>query len=349
MTDLEDHDHGVADGADPVSSAAREYFHALVEWSSDIITVMEADGSWRFSSDAGTRLLGWPAGYRPEGGIFAVVHPDDVDLARGAFGEVLAGRRCPDQPVEFRVGSTDGSYHWIETAGQNLLDDPSVRGVVLNSRHTCDRHRLEEELTTRLAFEDLVGRIAERFAAAPVGDEDDCIDWALALIGEFAHADRCYLFRVSDDAATMTNTHEWCADGIEPQRERLQGLPVDVFPWWMARLRRGSVIDVPVVGELPPDAATEREAFEDQGVRSVLVVPITAVGLLRGFVGFDAVRTERDWPDDATRVLQSAGTAFLTAIERKEAEERLTHQAYHDMLTGLPNRALFLELLTQFF
>ncbi len=340
-TDISDRQE--AEQAQPESD---DYYHALVEWSSDIITVLEADGSWRFSGDAGRRLLGWPAGYRPEGGVFALLHPDDVDLASRAFEEVLSGQRGPDQPVEFRICSTDGSPHWFETVGRNLLDDPAVRGVVLNSRHTCDRHRLEEELKARLAFEDVVGGIAERFASAADGEEDTCIDWALARIGEFVSADHCYLFRFSDDGAVMINSHEWCADGIEPQLEQLQDLPVDVFPWWNARLRDRSFVDVPRIADLPAEATAEREILGVLDIRSVLAVPIASAGRLRGFVGFNAVRAERDWPDDAVGILRSAGAAFLTAIERKEAGEHLTHLAYHDSLTGLPNRPLFLELLT---
>ena len=123
---------------------SEERFEALVRNSSDIITILDADGSWRYSSPAGTRLLGWPAGYEPEGGILSLVHPDDVDLAVNALGEVLDGSRGPDAPVVFRGRGTDGRYRYFETTGQNLLDHPAVAGIVLNSRDVTDRREAEE-------------------------------------------------------------------------------------------------------------------------------------------------------------------------------------------------------------
>jgi diguanylate cyclase (GGDEF)-like protein/PAS domain S-box-containing protein len=121
-------------------------FSALIEQSSDIITVLEPDGTWRFSSDAGTRLLGHPKGIQPAGGIFELLHPDDVETAMHAFGEVLAGTRPPDEPLVLRVRSLDGSWRIFETVARDLTDDPAVRGIVLNSRDVTDRVEAEEAL-----------------------------------------------------------------------------------------------------------------------------------------------------------------------------------------------------------
>ncbi|MCJ7672852.1 MAG: GAF domain-containing protein, partial [Acidimicrobiia bacterium] len=63
---------------------------AIVEHLSDVVTVLDADGSWVSSSPAGSRLLGYDRGVDPPGGIFALLHPDDVDLARQALAEVMA-------------------------------------------------------------------------------------------------------------------------------------------------------------------------------------------------------------------------------------------------------------------
>ena len=127
-----------------------ERFEALVRHSWDIITVLGADGSWRYSSPSGTRLLGWPAGYEPEGGILSLVHPDDLGLAGESLREVVEGRRGPDAPVVFRVRGRDGEYRYFETIGQNLLNDPVVGGIVLNSRDVTERTRAEQR------FRDLI-------------------------------------------------------------------------------------------------------------------------------------------------------------------------------------------------
>src|SRR4029450_12676439 len=93
---------------DPASPEAEERFRALVAHSSDIITVLEPDGTWRSSSAAGTRLLGYEEGVDPDGGIFSLLPPDDVELAMQAFQGVLDGTRAGAPPV-VRVRAAHGA------------------------------------------------------------------------------------------------------------------------------------------------------------------------------------------------------------------------------------------------
>jgi len=116
-------------------------FRAIVEHSPAIISILGRDGTWQSSTTAGSRILGWQRGLELEGGIFALVHPDDLEYAMATFNEVVAGTRGPDDPVDFRVRAADGSWHWIETAADNLLDDPQVDAIVLHSRDVTERRR----------------------------------------------------------------------------------------------------------------------------------------------------------------------------------------------------------------
>src|SRR5262249_27617451 len=49
-----------------------------------------------------------------------------------------------NETVDVRVADEDGNWHWFETNGHDLTDDPSVGGLVFTSRHACDRHHLAE-------------------------------------------------------------------------------------------------------------------------------------------------------------------------------------------------------------
>lgn len=119
---------------------------ALVHRSSDITTILEPDGTWRWSSAAGSRVLGFPADFEPEKGIFALLHPDDVSSALQAFEDVIAGKRDADVPLVLRVRDADGVWHHLETVASNLMDDDAVHGIVLNSRDVTERIRVEEQL-----------------------------------------------------------------------------------------------------------------------------------------------------------------------------------------------------------
>jgi diguanylate cyclase (GGDEF)-like protein/PAS domain S-box-containing protein len=119
---------------------------ALLAHSSDIITVLDADGTWISSTEAGARLLGYDRDARSDAGLFPFVHPDDVTTALEAFREVVDGRRGPDDPVVLRIRSATGEWRWFETVGQNLLDVEPVGGIVLNSRDITERVEAEQAL-----------------------------------------------------------------------------------------------------------------------------------------------------------------------------------------------------------
>jgi diguanylate cyclase (GGDEF)-like protein/PAS domain S-box-containing protein len=124
----------------------QRYFEALVQQSSDIVTVLERDGTRRSSSSAGERVLGWGPGSVPGNDIFSLVHPDDVDRAVEAFQLALADPDHGVEPLVLRVRHADGTYRYLETVARDLTHDEAVQGVVLNSRDVTERVAAEDEL-----------------------------------------------------------------------------------------------------------------------------------------------------------------------------------------------------------
>src|SRR5918995_147287 len=143
-------------GVEKAIKESEERFRSLVQNTSDIITILEADGTVRYVSPAVERVTG----YKPEGQIgtkaFASVHPDDRERALSIFAEVLK-RGGLHPPVEFRVLHKDGSWRYLEHIVNNLLDDPAVRGVVVNSRDVTERRTLEEQLRHQALHDPLSG------------------------------------------------------------------------------------------------------------------------------------------------------------------------------------------------
>ncbi len=113
-------------------------FRAIVEHAPSIISLVASDGSWESPGEAGMKLLGWPKGIDPEGGIFSLVHPDDLEYAIAIFEEVTSNTRDSFDPATFRIRAADGSWHWFETTAHNMLDNPSVEAVVLHSRDVTE-------------------------------------------------------------------------------------------------------------------------------------------------------------------------------------------------------------------
>ncbi|HET8704923.1 MAG TPA: histidine kinase dimerization/phospho-acceptor domain-containing protein, partial [Pseudomonadales bacterium] len=112
-------------------------------------------------------------------------------------------------------------------------------------------------------------------------------------------------------------------EGIEPQIENLQNLPLDIFPWWMKKLEANKPIAVSRVADMPEEASTEREILQSQSILSVAVVPLFVNKQLFGFAGFDSVNQEKEWELESIALLQQFGNSLSNLLERKRVENAL--------------------------
>jgi diguanylate cyclase (GGDEF)-like protein/PAS domain S-box-containing protein len=143
-----------------VIKESEERFRSLVQNTSDIITILDADGTVVYISPAVERVTG----YKPEEQIgtdaFRPVHPDDREQALSIFAEVLKSPGL-HPPLEFRMPHKDGSWRYLEHVVNNLLEDPAVRGVVVTSWDVTERKALEEQLRHQ-AFHDPLSGLPNR-------------------------------------------------------------------------------------------------------------------------------------------------------------------------------------------
>ncbi len=159
-------------------------FRALVEYSSDIVTVLGTDGTVLYNTPSVQRALGFTPDELAGQHVFDLIHPDDLDDVVRGFGDALAKPGEP-VPVTFRFRHRDGHYVLLDAIGSSRVDDPSVRGVVVNSRDVSERARVEETLRksqqlSRLLIEQVpVGIIF----TDPVGQVTNANPAALAILG----------------------------------------------------------------------------------------------------------------------------------------------------------------------
>lgn len=139
---------------------SEERFRSLVQYASDIITVIEPEGTIRYQSPSIERILG----YEPEELIgtnaFDYVHREDAEQVQSAFAEALKNQEV-SPPVEFRFRHKDGSWRFLEAVGNNLLADPGVGGMVVNSRDITERKQAERERSQLLVREQVARAQAE--------------------------------------------------------------------------------------------------------------------------------------------------------------------------------------------
>jgi len=136
----------------------------------DVLTILEADGTWRSSSVSTAWGLGLDSSELTSLGWWGAVHPDDREEAKRALEALVHGREAsPGLLHEVRLLGPGGECRWVETAGVNLVDEPSVRGIVLHSRDVTERRLADDAL--RSANARLSGLIAAMHLGVYVTDE----------------------------------------------------------------------------------------------------------------------------------------------------------------------------------
>lgn len=149
---------------------------------------------------------------------------------------------------------------------------------------------------------------------------DDAVHRALAEVAALAGADRAYVTSFRTDGL-FSNTHEWCAPGIESHRSAIIDLQADDFAYSGGLALRGEVLKINDLEDWPPEAANERQSFARYGVHAVLEAPMFADGHLRGIIGFNHVGSALVWSDSNVELVRAMGDAIAAVLVRRDAAE----------------------------
>ncbi|ADI01282.1 MAG TPA: PAS domain S-box protein [Syntrophothermus lipocalidus] len=273
------------------------------------------------------RIIGYPVPELLGKNYTEYMKAETAQLVYKVFSGVFLTRE-PVRGFEWELLRPDGSTLWVETSVSPVINgDGRIAGFRGVLRDISARKKAEQLLDHQLQFEKLLAHISQVLFLSNEANLDSCIELALAKLGEFVGADRSYLFLFSADMRTTSNTHEWCAPGISPQKHNLQKLPAEVFSWWMKQLYTEPYLYIPSVSELPPEAEVERQLLEMQDIQSLIVVSVPGHGgNLLGFLGFDAVREKREWHEDSIRLLSMAAQCIAHAIQRCRSD-RIIHES----------------------
>jgi diguanylate cyclase (GGDEF)-like protein/PAS domain S-box-containing protein len=149
----------LADEVRVIERRSEQRIRALVEHSSDVVTVLGRDLLVRWQAASIQRLLGYEPGSLLETPISSIAHPDDAELFDGFLRTVVDGRGAAT--LRARLRHADGSWCEVETVAENRYADAAVDGLVLNMRDISERKAFEDELRHQ-AFHDSLTGLANR-------------------------------------------------------------------------------------------------------------------------------------------------------------------------------------------
>ena len=153
-------------------------------------------------------------------------------------------------------------------------------------------------------------------------DLKNIIPSLLQTIGEYTDADRVYIFEWSDEQNDcMSNTYEWCADGVPPEIDNLQAIPVSIMPSWMKKFGKQETVvinDLETIRESTPE---EYEFLKVQEIRSLIAVPLFTNKKMIGFMGLD--NPDMEITESSTALLTDLGGHLGSVRENLRNTKRL--------------------------
>jgi PAS domain S-box-containing protein len=147
-----------------------DLFSLLIENSSDILTILNSDGTIRYESPTFYKVFGYTKSQVIDKNVFAFIHPEDVEKVLDAFTKAL---HIPGEnaPLELRFASATGEYIILEVIGNNMISHEAVQGIIINSRNITERKRIETELRNSKAH---LSALVDAFPHADFLLDKDC-------------------------------------------------------------------------------------------------------------------------------------------------------------------------------
>ncbi len=179
-----------------------------------------------------------------------------------------------------------------------------------------ERRRGESDLQARLRFESVLGTVSGAFVRQPL---DSAFEESLRHVGEFCDADYAGLLQIGADGGELHVEWQWSQP---PGRALLGTNCVEAFPWAFGRVLAGETVIVEGQDGFPPDASKDLESFRAAGMRSVLVMPLSAANRVEGALSLAVMRqgTKPKWD---VELLKLAAEVLANASARRKAELEL--------------------------
>ncbi|MFH1010889.1 MAG: PAS domain S-box protein [bacterium] len=323
---------------------SEEKYRTLIEQQREGVVIADPEERFTFCNPAAEEIFGVSHGSLIGRNLREFVSSETLECIRKQTQKRRAGEKST---YEIEIIRPSGEKrHIVILANPWLGEKGEFAGAWGILRDETERKRAETELRFHAKMEMLISSISTDFINLGPDEVDKGVNRALQKIGEFAGADRSYVFLLSDDGTRADNTHEWCAEGIEPQIDKLKGLSADVFAQWAQMLYNFEDIYIPRVADLPEEAAQEKAFLEAQNIKSLIIIPMVYRESLIGFVGFDFVQEEKAWAHDvkaSLRILRMAGNAIASVLEHKRTERALREsEAQYRSLIENSNDAIYL-------
>lgn len=174
-----------------------------------------------------------------------------------------------------------------------------------------------------------IKRILSEVLILLFNEEDNPIEKAMRLLLDFFDADWGYVAIFEEDGLMANFPCEVMSRWVEVPKENLTKLTYATIPWIMDNVKAGKDLVFRSMEDLPPEAHIDKILFEEQRLKSMLIIPLTFHNEVQGFIGFDSVRVQRNWTNAEVEDMHLIASIFSIIIERRQTENDLKESRKH--------------------
>jgi PAS domain S-box-containing protein len=197
-------------------------------------------------------------------------------------------------------------YSEVIIVARNITEQKQTEKLLIEQSRNLERGLIQQELLSEIALEINTQNTFE-----------SKINLVLKRIGLHTNVSRVYIFENSESGKTISNTFEWCNEGIKSQIKKLQEIPYDTIPSWKPLLDEDGKVYSENIHELPQDLI---DFMEPQNIKSVLAYPIYINAKYFGFIGFDECNKRKSWKRTELELLRTVSGIIANTFERRKAE-----------------------------
>ncbi len=243
-----------------------------------------------------------------------VIHDNKVE----ELGRMIT-QDIPIRDFEVLVSTPNGEVHSFQLTVEKIRLKNKFY-LLTSAVDISERKKNEARVSKMLDQEKLIAELSQILNQP--GNIEEHIDKAMGMVGKHADVGRVFIFEESDNKLFISNTFEWCSDGIQSLKGMHQKIPYDKIPSWEKLLSEYGLVKAQDVRELPEDLFTQ---FDKQGLKSLLGYRLKVDDRTIGFIGFGEYRKPRNWVHDETELLRTISGIIANALQRKIIVEKLEY------------------------
>ncbi|MCB5277960.1 MAG: PocR ligand-binding domain-containing protein [Candidatus Cloacimonetes bacterium] len=209
----------------------------------------------------------------------------------------------------------------------NKVNDAFGNPIALcaTSSDISDRINRLRQMEFQGKIDTIMQTISKRVLKAMGKGYDEILQLALSEFGELLNLDRCSIFKLSDNGMMINNTHEWCKEGIIPEKENLQGIPCSLTVKILEHFNTQVMMCFNDLEALPEEFRPEIDLFKWNNVQSVLAFPVFVQNNFNGFLGFMVEKSKRSWTERERKIIMMAANLVSNISERSAFETELVY------------------------